>query len=183
MADIYSGAWIVLAATRASDCAEGFLQSRQTLMSMHLPDTAVAVSARRVTTHDYGFERSIWKNSVDDQPLYQRAWAMLEREMAHRFIHFLPDEVLWRCTTTICCECGLLSFDHSTRLSALPGFSQLLRNGYGPHSGPEFGIAWSTVIMEYCSLKMTRLSDILPALAGLTYHVTHLTPGRYIAGL
>jgi hypothetical protein len=30
---------------------------------------------------------------------------------------------------------------------------------------------------------MTKLKDMLPALSGLAYHMAHLAPGRYIAGL
>jgi hypothetical protein len=106
---------------------------------MRLPDTTVGVSAQLAMTHDYS-RRSSWKNDMDDHSLYQCAWAMQERETAHHIIYFLLDEVLWHCATATCYECGLSSFDRFTRPSALPGFSELLQNGYGPHSGPQLGI-------------------------------------------
>jgi hypothetical protein len=179
MADIYSGAYIVLAATRASDCAEGFLQPRQNLTeTMQLPNTVVEVSARRVTTHD------CWsKIGVDNQPLYQRAWAMQERELARRIIHFLPDEILWYCQTTTYCECGSSPLRASSRISSFTAFSELLAKKDCTDDQPTFGVAWACLIQDYHRLQLTHVTDKLPALSGLALRVEPLNPGRYVAGL
>jgi hypothetical protein len=74
MADIYSNAWLVLAATRAPDCASGILQARDETLVIapnELPEMTATISARRVTTHDS------WGEVVlNGQPLCRRAWVI-----------------------------------------------------------------------------------------------------------
>jgi hypothetical protein len=73
MADIYSSAWLVVAATLAPDCASGFLNNRNnhfTVASEQLLGKTGEVIARRVTSHDHKGSRV----SLAGQPLGQRAW-------------------------------------------------------------------------------------------------------------
>jgi hypothetical protein len=32
---------------------------------------------------------------------------MQERTLARRIVYILPDETMWHCQTTSCCECGI----------------------------------------------------------------------------
>jgi hypothetical protein len=182
MADIYSGACLVIAATRAKDCAEGFLQSRSEplVLDWTLPSKPFAeVTARRTISHD-----CISLNStIFAQPLHERAWAMQERELARRIVHFLPDEVLWRCQKTTCCECGISEepFWTHSKLSSLAAFPS--RGDCDSPNEHAFSSAWIRLLMVYTRLGITRPTDALPALSGVARYVEHLHPGQYIAGL
>jgi len=73
MADVYSKATLVLAATSASDCGLGFLDTRHDPHTINIegPDQeGYEVNARRNDTHDCG-NMAIMRSH---QPLYQRAW-------------------------------------------------------------------------------------------------------------
>jgi hypothetical protein len=192
MADIYSAAWLVVAATRAADCAAGFLQHRgePLVLDLTLPSkrfsqstaqcmTTLGITARITKTHDC---RLLYP-SVDGQPLSSRAWAMQERELASRVIHFLPDEILWHCQTKTSCECGLLSHPFYGRLSKFSVFSSLVPNEIEKGIVPGFGIAWINILREYVRLDITEPTDILPALSGMARYVEHFHPGQYIVGM
>jgi hypothetical protein len=72
MSEIYSYAWLVLAATGAPDCASGMLQTRDppfVIPPNQLPGVTASLSVRRHKTHD-----RIGRRLVHDQPLWRRAW-------------------------------------------------------------------------------------------------------------
>jgi hypothetical protein len=72
IADIYSNAWLVLAATGAPDCASGMLQVREppfVIPPNQLLGTTAYISVWRTVTHD-----STRTRFVTGQPLWKRAW-------------------------------------------------------------------------------------------------------------
>ncbi|KAH4854172.1 hypothetical protein HBI38_096270 [Parastagonospora nodorum] len=181
MADIYSNAWLVLAATGAPDCASGMLEIREppfVIPPNQLLGTTACISVRRTVTHD-----STGTRSVISQPLWKRAWAMQERELAHRIVHFLPDEFMWCCRASTWCECGTDNECGEPPIFLLSEFAQLDPAKTATVEGYEFGHAWITVLLQYSKLKITRSRDTLPALSGIARYVEHWRPGQYIAGL
>ena len=42
---------------------------------------------------------------------------------------------------------------------------------------------WWQMVMDYTSLGLTHISDLLPALGGIALEMTGLRHGRYLAGL
>ncbi|KAH8732031.1 heterokaryon incompatibility protein-domain-containing protein [Phaeosphaeriaceae sp. PMI808] len=104
MVDIYSGAYLVLAATSASNSDTRFLQPQPKPLVIDLGPKYPEISplhARRSTGHSKYNSRY----SMESYPLYHRAWCMQERELAHRVVHFLPEEMIWNCRTITDCEC------------------------------------------------------------------------------
>jgi hypothetical protein len=185
MAHIYSAACLVIAATRAKDCAEGFLQpwKEPPVLDWNLPSKPLSkVTARSTTSHACPSQNPI----IDGQPLHGRAWAMQERELARRIVHFLPDEISWRCQKIAFCECGipedpLDSLDSTLRSSALASFpSHGIRDRCDEHT---FSVAWIKLLVAYGHLGITQPTDTLPALSGIARYIEHLQPGQYIAGL
>jgi hypothetical protein len=106
---------------------------------------------------------------------------MQERELAHRIVHFLPDEIVFQCRSYARCECDGIPDPLSFETSA---FSSLRHNV--PKRRDDrfvFGIAWAKVLMEHSRLAITHESDVLPALSGIARHVeAQYNPGEYIAG-
>jgi len=76
MADIYSEAELVIAATSTTDCANGFLHTRHTPISLNLElssSKALTVYARHTEIHQFG---NVSFN-MDRYPLFQRAWCKI----------------------------------------------------------------------------------------------------------
>jgi hypothetical protein len=123
MSDIYAKAWLVLAASTAFDCREGFLhlgEAPLVIKARHLPDQPVEVSVRRTTSHKYDMDYNLAA-----QPLLRQAWAMQERELACRIVHFLPNEVLWHCQCATFCECSMTPL-RTTSISPFSALSNLV---------------------------------------------------------
>lgn len=101
MGSIFMKAHVVLAATKAKDVTEGFLQRQQPLViaSTCNQKPSVKVLAKRVDNQkcvchpdpEYG-------HLIETLPLSQRAWAYQERLLATRTLHFMHDEVVFECT-------------------------------------------------------------------------------------
>lgn len=143
MADIYVGAELVVGATRASDCDEGFLHAREEPLRIVPSDflyQGLEAMVRRTTTHDL-----LGGYLLRQQPLFTRAWVMQERELARRIIHFLPDELVWRCRTTMRCECGT-SKDANKPISAVLDLCKSAVSKSDDGSDISFGQHWTTLV-------------------------------------
>ncbi|KAK3294457.1 heterokaryon incompatibility protein-domain-containing protein [Chaetomium fimeti] len=107
MAGIFSGCDLAIAATRAADCDEGFLQHRkegQLVMSGTHQGTPLVVFARDRTAHR-GLMGTV-PDPFHELPLFQRGWCFQERLMAPRTLHFADDELFFQCRTENRCECS-----------------------------------------------------------------------------
>jgi len=95
MADVYSGAFVVLAATQAKDATEGFLQPHHkpyVISSQLSAKQPFKVQARYNQEH-----RGFRFMNFDHLPLSQRGWCLQEGMLASRIIHFLPNEIFYTC--------------------------------------------------------------------------------------
>ncbi|KAF2111545.1 heterokaryon incompatibility protein-domain-containing protein [Lophiotrema nucula] len=183
MRDIYSSAHVVMAATFAQDCAEGFLSQRAAPLAIKFgqPDKIpFEVQARLNDSHQCPL-----KTYNTTYALFKRGWCMQERFLARRVVHFLPHELLFECQSSQICECGERPPPQDRHgLRGRKAFRTLFSTR-SPDKlpGMRFGHLWSEVIHEYHSLKLTYTDDTLPALSGVARSVEHLGPGKYIAGL
>jgi hypothetical protein len=95
MADIYSSAYVVLAASAAEDCAQGFLSRRNSLFIMQQAKhngEAFEVHARHNDGHSCDLDGINY-----EQPLYRRGWCMQKRLVARRIVHIMPDDTSFEC--------------------------------------------------------------------------------------
>lgn len=187
MADIYSGAYVVLAATHASDVSQGFLQPRKGPISISTRSSrnhAISVEARRVNNHDrYGLmtDGCLY---MDNLPLSQRGWSMQERLLGTRVVHFLLDEVCFECKMESHCECGLV-VRHRYRLTTWPplGMSELSEAPDKDPDGFHFSSEWAYLAEEFSVRYLKFPEDALPALSGIAQRTQGIHAGKYIAGL
>ena len=174
MGEIYSMAHIVLAATAANSATEGFLRPRdrlQKISSLVDPKNPFTVNARVVDTHDYDGGHI----GLNKQPLSKRGWALQERALARRTVHFLRDEALFECRSSVICECGHLFHGHPyTSMAWLP-------DGEDLHA--QVDLMWRAVVGDFTQRSLTHADDALPALSGMAQRILSLNPGRYFAGL
>jgi hypothetical protein len=187
MLQYYSGAFLVLAASRAASPAHGFLGTRNPCAMISPRHSAAAaensVVFRRFSQH---LVFDLNAHSTTCAPLDTRAWAMQERLSARRVVHFYDDEMVWECKGATWCECGKLSqnnqFLESGVLSLKMRVSQAVTAG--ARSRGEGFRAWADLVEHYTRCELTQDADKLPAIGGLARMFSSGGKlGRYVAGM
>ncbi len=97
MAGIYSGSYLVIAATRASNSDEGFLQMRD--------------PSSEIRSYDHYSSQGSVELLISNSPLFKRGWCFQERMLAPRILHFAAQELIFHCRIGRRCECSI--FDGS----------------------------------------------------------------------
>jgi hypothetical protein len=196
MANIYSGAHVVLAAMFPEGCTQGFLHTRPTPLATRFGE----IGKSRVEVHaTYNRTHDCWNHSHrNDLAIFKRAWCMQERFLAHRVLYFMQDEIHFQCQEVTLCE-----FDASHKSYVDPVKAEDIIGHYDPYalastecfmllqakeplesSFPmSFGLLWAGVVQEYSQLNLTYHEDILPALSAIAHEISQHHPGRYLAGL
>ncbi|KAK0638518.1 heterokaryon incompatibility protein-domain-containing protein, partial [Cercophora newfieldiana] len=187
MLQYYSGAFLVLAASRAASPASGFLRARdacEVVQQRYFPNAAgEGVTARRFSQH-LTFDLNC--GSAKCAPLDTRAWALQERLSARRIVHFYDAEMIWECEAGAKCECGKLS--EGNRLlenGILPLKMRMAQGVAAGKKSPEEGFrAWAGLVEHYTRCNLTQDDDRLPAIGGLArMFSTEGRQGRYVAGM
>jgi hypothetical protein len=183
MADIYAGAYTTLAATSASNSGEGLYQHRS-IDRLH--------SNYRTNYHTYTLENHVargstyeisvrhWRDCIDSTrlerlPLSTRAWALQEKLLSPRVVHFANDMLYWECLETSLSESGEPVFHYESTLtnSMLVDVSRAFWNGQD----------WRSIVEAHTSRRLTFSEDRLPALQGIAKHVKRKRACAYYAGL
>ncbi|KAH6637396.1 heterokaryon incompatibility protein-domain-containing protein [Boeremia exigua] len=186
MGDIYGGAYLVVAAASAKN-GDGGLYRRE---PQHMFDL---VSSGGETLKATVFEKrhhDIWKKGeqlweAGDLPLLGRAWALQERLLAKRMVHFTCKELIWECRSSVDCECGDLqnpetSGQFGIGKSLKTEYARIIRHG---NSNERLSF-WQTVSTQFSLRCITRPSDRPPALSSIAKQID--MPGifgRYLAGI
>jgi len=125
----------------------------------------------------------------NDTPLGARAWALQERLLAPRTLYFHHEELVWECKAGVNCECqNLQLFGYGLREMFWNEPRTLCpKTDYhwdGAEDRNSAGDAWLRLVTAYSTLKLTKRSDVLPALSGMARHFSpFLVDGGYVAGL
>ncbi|PSR76735.1 heterokaryon incompatibility protein-domain-containing protein [Coniella lustricola] len=98
MEQVYSGAYVVLAACRAPGHYGGFLQPRQEKAQVLLDKQG---STQRVCLVEVVDD---FQQHVLGSQLYQRAWVLQEHALARRTIYFTDHQVYFECGSGVRCE-------------------------------------------------------------------------------
>ena len=124
----------------------------------------------------------MFEKGIRSMPLNRRAWALQERILSSRIIHFVQNQVLWECATHVATEFDYIqaetlhgtslgftrSEDHYTTMKTFPLVSYL---------------EWYNILMDYTSRALTYRSDRLPAIWALAQDIQIRLGGAYVAGL
>jgi hypothetical protein len=111
--------------------------------------------------------------------LVTRGWVLQEELLSPRMLHFRKEELSWICSTYLCCECRLrpaLPLPHTFRGARRTEPAKL-------EDVMDLFLAWPYLIMEFTRRNLTRPSDRLPALSGLTSWMEQRTGDRYFGGV
>lgn len=175
MADVYSNAYLVIAANRSADASGGCFHSRtaQPSCQVDLPGYADNVHVRFVFISD---EIDWDQAGFPDEPLSKRAWGLQERVLARRVLHFNSRQLYYECDE------GIVSEDGSRQVRPhgnLPRLNQSMvqTEGKDPHT------LWYSLLWEYGPRELTYATDKLPAMSGLAKLLSTRIRAGYVAGI
>lgn len=201
MAGIYRGAALCIAASSATSSTSGILHKRSTSQLERFEGKLIRIdgtlttrganrTSERAKSSLYFYDESM-HNGIDplDQyiehgPLSERAWALQERLLSPRILHYTRDQLVWQCE-----HCSVLE----DRLPCLPGRNftsyrfrhdvlRVLRRRR--LDGGEVADLWyKQIVPAYSGRKLTYGSDKLVAVSALARAVSLNHPDEYLAGL
>lgn len=171
MADVYSDAYVVIAANRSSDCTGGCFHQRapRERAVLHIPimGTREQIHAARLFPSHV---RGVPDTSFSTEPLSQRGWALQERTMAQRTLHYNDRQMYFECAHGIEAEHGYTK-----------NFPRIL---YPQFDSPESSLdSWYTLIRQFGGRKLSRVTDKLPAMSGWAKKLQKAVGAEYVAGL
>ncbi|KAF2663390.1 HET-domain-containing protein [Microthyrium microscopicum] len=200
MAAVYENSYLTIAAVSARNGSEGmFLKLPSSIhftsnsYSRRMPDPPNTGSKPALTTcmpredvidgtkaiYLRPFYRKKMKSGFHAQwPLTKRGWTMQEFMLSPRVLCFANEQIYWQCNETFHTEDGTCSVIVSRRSPR--EFIKLQR--LSRDSRPlEYG-TWCSWISEYSKRQLTRSTDRLPALAGITSYFQRITAFTPLVG-
>lgn len=163
MGSIYGGSTITIAATGAPDGTKGcFLKPLGFIGKIHIEPT---------TGEIWDIAPSRFHRSVVNSPLAGRGWALQERLLSPRTLHFSKTELFWECYNCDASESfpeGSPSFEHQ----------HLFHRDQKPVSE-----IWHTIVRLYTGAKLTFASDKMVAISGIAQKAFEENEDQYLAGL
>ncbi|KAI0184990.1 heterokaryon incompatibility protein-domain-containing protein [Xylaria flabelliformis] len=201
MSQYYSNCFVCIAATSSSS-SSGTLElvkhPQETVIrstgqdSQTGPYCLIAIPSELLDIQHFG--KAYQRTQPANFPLMSRAWAMQERWLSPRTLHFCGIEIVFECAKMTICECGRASQDIMHELEARhhdflrsttsTGLRQLREN--------IDLYTWPSIVTEYSALDLSHPTDRLIALSGLAtikeyryvrYDQAEGTNPRYLAGL
>ncbi|PQE19416.1 heterokaryon incompatibility protein [Rutstroemia sp. NJR-2017a BBW] len=153
MAPVYRGAVLNISAAGARNGTEGLFLTPSTF-----------VTKFQITTSRRGFSKT-WTisnppESISDTPLAKRAWALQERLLSPRSIHFTRTGLAWECKTG---TANAISPELAERKFAATN--------------------WQELVNIYTKAQLTHASDKLVAISGIARVPQDRDMGGYLAGL
>jgi hypothetical protein len=179
MGEIYRLSYLTLYALSSPNCHQGILVERESLTETR-PDP----SGR--SAYNQRAREEVFK----DAPLCQRAWALQERLLSPRLLHYSREEMFWECLACTARESshrislyrpGTYKYErYECPQVKIPLVLPLEENPSFPVSLPS---DWHTIVAEYTRCQLTQSSDKLPAISGLASVFQRNTGYTYLAGL
>ncbi|KAL2135825.1 hypothetical protein VTI74DRAFT_6754 [Chaetomium olivicolor] len=179
MGEYYGNALCTIAATGAADCAEGLFMERPAqrypavscaLPSWTTPEEKVETLHIRPSTRT-----PLWWDMVVKSPLYRRGWAVQERALSPRILHFTANALYWECSAMRAAEYrpGRLTVAESVAVMQFAKYSRT----------EVLCWAWDRLVERHCWAKFTYTRDKLLALSGVAKRANAFHPCRYVAGI
>lgn len=187
MGDIYSGAYITIAATRAQNSLQGLYGDTPSCIKS-TPFQCLDPSGKEHTLYVRCFVEHGLSFGVSDlitfdshHPLLGRGWVYQERLLSPRVLHFGATELIWECRDLTWCECSQSRGQHSlfTAKSDSSGAGTIIVSG----SGDDSAGAWRRMIGDYSTLDFTFEKDVMVALSGVARQMQNSRSARYLCGL
>ncbi|KAH8666054.1 heterokaryon incompatibility protein-domain-containing protein [Tricladium varicosporioides] len=175
MGEYYRNAFLTLSALDSPDANSGMLHMRKNAPSVHLDGNLYLRPASRS-----------WQEVFREAPLSSRAWALQERMISTRVLHYGIDDVFWECLKSSRRESSTIEHTLNDQSSEWQdeAFKRLL---FPPAEIPVTRQGtldkWYRIVRQYSELKLTCAGDKLPAISGIASRVQDLLQDSYLGGL
>ncbi|KAI0127829.1 heterokaryon incompatibility protein-domain-containing protein [Xylariales sp. AK1849] len=169
MSDVYGGSALTLAATGAIDGSVGCYREREPA-SIASQKLCVSKEGGHKYFDCYNFD--IYKQGIVDSPLASRAWALQERFLTPRTVHFTAQQLIWECGEKFASE--TFPKDMPTPLSTEHSWFRKRKNN------PNI---WVETVSQYSGCALTNEKDKLIAISGISKWLQNKTKDEYLAGL
>ncbi|KAH6662169.1 heterokaryon incompatibility protein-domain-containing protein, partial [Halenospora varia] len=179
MKEYYKNSMVTISALNSADSRGGILNQRVVRPSIPMNLQRDLFIRKSAPTHREVFGFS---------PLNNRAWALQERLLSTRIVHYGGQEMFWECLSCACRE-GSPFVHEQPYHPGYPGspLGQMI-------SPPEPNVAsrnekelpdslWWRIITRYSGRCLTKRSDRLPAVSGLASLFHEATKHEYLAGI
>ncbi|OBT61835.1 hypothetical protein VE03_08808 [Pseudogymnoascus sp. 23342-1-I1] len=163
MSSIYGGSTITIATTGATDGTKGcFLKPPRFISKVHM---------ELATGEVWDIAPSKFYGSVIKSPLTARAWAVQERFLSPRMLHFSKTGLFWECR-------------HCDASETFPEGCPAFEHGHIFHRDRKpISEIWDTIISLYTGSQLTFASDKMVAISGLAQMTFKENADQYLAGL
>jgi Heterokaryon incompatibility protein (HET) len=184
MCEIYSGAYISIAASAAIDSCGGLFAPRDLLeITPCIVHVYIEGQGRKYEPFALWPSESDRMSLLANTPLNQRAWVLQERLLAPRTVHFTRRKIFWECPEHIASDtdpCDNVELhSQSYHMRGWIEFDQISLN--------EVSQTWRGTVRVYSLCNLTYESDKLVAIAGLAKYISSKacadSPLEYLAGL
>ena len=181
--DVYTNAHVVISAEHASDKSAGCFHEREipqsAVIKFNFADTEAPSEIRATLVSPY-CEHPIFKGNFSSEPLSQRGWALQERVLSRRGLHYCRDQLYFECNHGILGENGCYVDRRFCDINKIYG-PEDLKPMQPLHDGQR--LLWNTVLREYGRRKLSRPTDKLPAMSGIARLFQGKFGAQYVAGL
>jgi hypothetical protein len=192
MADIYRFSVVNIAAEASRHANDGIFKPR--------PEDSVSVILP-LTRAEHHLDGEVhicpaldnWETSMSHKVsvLATRGWVLQESLLSPRTIHYGAEQIFWACGSVILAEGDMDPPPKGSYSSSLWDWHFSKRFLKNPDTATSNGMEslsnvwykrWYEVVMNYSKRKLTRPSDVFPALSGLA-QLFHQQLEGYVAGL
>ncbi|KAI0972442.1 HET-domain-containing protein [Xylaria arbuscula] len=177
MCDVYSNAYLVIAANHASNSSQGVFHNRPTRPSAAVdhPELGRGVHAHLI----FNCDQHDWDSrGFPEEPLSKRGWALQERLLARHILHYNTQQIYFECDQGVFGEDGSFQDARHCSLGAI-----LPTSSTGASRSREELNLWCRIVHLFGTRKLTKTSDKFPALSGLAALFGRRCQAEYIAGL
>ncbi|KAK4654163.1 hypothetical protein QC762_401550 [Podospora pseudocomata] len=169
----YTGSLCTLAATGSLSSDEGLFLDRP---GLDYPANTYTIQRHTQTGQPESLviEPSLpsWISCISKGPLTSRGWAMQERAMSPRILHFTVHAVFWECAELSANEFQTEKLSNRIGWPRLPGEGLLSQRWLSEQSAEQrLHNSWYDLAIFYSGCQFTFPSDRLPALSGMAKKV------------
>ncbi|KAH8800212.1 heterokaryon incompatibility protein-domain-containing protein [Xylogone sp. PMI_703] len=168
MSHVYGGSSLNIAATGAPDGNSGCFFERS-----YPYKCRVQIKTGEQISHYDCVPKGMYQLHLSSMPLLSRGWALQERVLPPRTLHFTSTQLFWECHQKVACE----TFPEEMPSSLVERVDSFFKKQ------PISRSLWTWAIENYSSCKLTYSKDKLIAISGIARHIQKQTGDQYIAGM
>lgn len=166
MTHVYGASSLNIAASGAVDGNRGCFFERPRSLRCQIQ----AVYQDRLLTYTF-VPREMYMRSLAEMPLVQRGWALQERLLPSRTLHFTSTQLFWECHHKVACEIFPESIPPSLAYRLFLKKQPIRRS------------MWKWIVETYSRCQLSHSQDKLVAIAGLAHNIQEQTGDQYVAGM